>query len=389
MHRASQSSAKSDMALIRGLFARYYARTSVEAPSELSKREFAFSMFNSTSMIRHLSFSTREELDDYIRVNVPQHAYYSSAYYQYPSAQEMGEKGWLGADLVFDIDVDHIPTPCKDLHDRWRCQDCGAEGWGFTKKCPSCGSERLEWSKWVCSTCINVAREEMIKLVEILEDDFGFDRAEMRVAFSGHRGFHLHVESEAVKDLDQDARREITDYVRGIGIDVKLYLKPAGKSLYTYKYSATSPGWAGRIAKYLLLRLLQAGENGELESLSMEYEQWEKTIKEAVSELSVKVDEKVTIDTKRLIRLPGSLHGKTGLKVFSMSVNELENLDSDSILKRAIVFPDEKVQVAIEKPPRKVLYYSLEKVEEGKLEVPLFLAVYMVLNGKARLLNFR
>jgi DNA primase catalytic subunit len=32
------------------------------------------------------------------------------------------------------------------------------------------------------------------------------------VTFSGHRGFHLHLENEDVRNLDQDARRESARY---------------------------------------------------------------------------------------------------------------------------------------------------------------------------------
>jgi len=29
----------------------------------------------------------------------------------------MENKGWIGADLIFDIDADHIETRCKTEHD--------------------------------------------------------------------------------------------------------------------------------------------------------------------------------------------------------------------------------------------------------------------------------
>ncbi len=53
-----------------------------------------------------------------------------------------------------------------------------------------------------------------------LENDFGFSQNELRVFFSGHRGYHLHIENEAVRSLDAMARKEIVDYVTGLGLAV-------------------------------------------------------------------------------------------------------------------------------------------------------------------------
>jgi DNA primase catalytic subunit len=39
-------------------------------------------------------------------------------------------------------------------------------------------------------------------VMDILENDFGFSQNEMRVFFSGHRGYHVHIESEVVRSLD-------------------------------------------------------------------------------------------------------------------------------------------------------------------------------------------
>jgi DNA primase small subunit len=80
-------------------------------------------------MVRHRGFKNAEDLNSFIRVTVPLHAYYSSAYYERPE-EEMDKKGWLGADLTFDIDADHIKTPCGKIHDTWTCVKCGFCGKG-------------------------------------------------------------------------------------------------------------------------------------------------------------------------------------------------------------------------------------------------------------------
>jgi len=335
-------------------------------------------------MLRHVSFRGDDELNEFLRTRVPQHAYYSTALYENPSAPEMDEKGWLGAELVFDIDIDHVDTPCKELHDTWRCRNCGAEGRGQLRACPVCGSENLERKSWVCDICINAARDEALKLLDLLENDFGISRDEASITFSGHRGFHVHVQREDLLGLDQDARREISDYVRGLGLEVELLLRRSKGGLYAFRYNAETPGWPGRIAKYSALMLSERITGGSLPELPKA--EWTRLIKLAVDELSAKIDEKVTIDVHRLIRLPGTLHGKTGLKVLELSASELEALTAEDILRRALVFGNEEVRVRIDKPPSRALFYTVEG-SSGVIKAPLHLALYLCLNGGAEILR--
>ncbi len=371
------------LALIRRLFKKYYLNAEVHEPKEIAMREFAFVYFKSKGMARHISFSELGELKKHLVLKAPMHAYYSSSYYRNPAAENMNEKEWLGADLIFDIDVDHINTPCKPLHDSWVCKECGSTGWGYVVKCPKCGSERVSRTTWVCETCINVARDELLKLIDFLERDFGFSHKDMYAVFSGHRGFHLHVESDDVIDLDQDARREIADYVRGVGIEPELFLRKV-KRRFVFKYDVLTPGWPGRIARYILYKFLR--DTDDVRSISLSLKRWKDVIEDAVNSERVFIDEKVTIDTKRLIRLPGSLHGKTGLKVLKLDLSEVEGVD---VLEKAKVFRDGNVVLSIDKPPRQVLDYKLgDKVDKENLEVPLYLGIYMILNGGAKLKKF-
>lgn len=366
------------------LFRSYYRRTRVPPPSHPEKREYGFQLFGIQGMLRHISFGNGDELNEFLRSRVPQHAYYSTALYENPSAPEMGEKGWLGAELVFDIDIDHVNTLCKELHDAWRCKNCGAEGQGQPRTCPVCGSENLERRSWICDICINAARDEALKLLDFLDNDFGVSRNEVGITFSGHRGFHIHVQREDLLGLDQDARREISDYVRGLGMGLELMLRRSKGGLYSFRYNAETPGWPGRIARYIVFVLSERIAGGELPELPKS--EWVHLIKTAVDELSAKIDEKVTIDIHRLIRLPGTLHGKTGLKVLELSASELEALTAEDILKKAIVFGDEEVRVKVENPPSRVLFYTIENVGEV-LKVPLHLALYLHLNGNAEVLH--
>lgn len=98
---------------IKQRFTDYYNKTWISAPSAVKEREFGFIFFDDNypddiRMRRHIGFSSMEEMQEYIKSLVPAHAYYSTAFYQIPQAPTMGDKEWLGADLIFDLDADHI-----------------------------------------------------------------------------------------------------------------------------------------------------------------------------------------------------------------------------------------------------------------------------------------
>jgi DNA primase small subunit len=97
----------------------------------------------------------------------------------------------------------------------------------------------------------------------------------------------------------------------------------------------------------------------------------------------IDVDTGVTIDTKRLIRVPNTLHGSTGL-----IAKELPSLDKFEPYRDATAFGNEptKIEALQEIPAQEFLSSTMEKMEKGKSkEVPLSYAMYLILKGAARL----
>jgi len=348
--------------LLKSLFRQYYRRNMdrIFIPKNFANREFAFQLFDKQGMVRHLGFEKVEELRNFILENVPRHAYYSTAIYILPSASDMDEKGWLGAELVFDIDADHLDTPCKYEHDRWKCLNCGFEGAGPPPdKCPKCGSQNIEKFTWVCKKCIEAAKNELIKLIEeFLIPDLGFKVSDLLIVFSGHRGFHLHIQCEDCLKLTSEERREIVDYVKAIGLKVELLLPKYKRRGEIIGIDLGEKGWRGKIARKIFEKVslpnesiretvgdkayTRLVENSEkiIREMSETTPKWTtlykslgskgltKLVKTIVDEIKCSVDEKVTIDTHRLIRLPGSLHGKTGLPVITLKgIGELEKFE--------------------------------------------------------------
>lgn len=394
-------------------FKNYYANLSADdfKIASLEKREIALIPFKEEVMIRHLGFKDATSLKEYLVKNVPMHLYYSSAYYENPQAEEMNLKNWEGADLIFDVDADHIPTNCKNAHDKWSCLNCNLQGLGMApEECPRCGQKKIEVSAWICEKCLEAAKMEVLKLIdEYLMPDFGISSKEVEICFSGHRGYHVHVYSDDYKKLSSDGRREIADYVRGIGIDLKAH------GLKTVNGIVIGPsigdkGWRGRIARSFYEYLSKAsleelvdviGKSAELLIKKkdkvldgMFANAWfvpkgiglkkiSKIVEKAIRQNFCNIDERVTIDTKRLIRYPNSLHGKTGLKVCRLNYADLEKFDP---LRDAIVFKSGIMKIYVKDMPKlRIGNYEIGPLRDEVVEVPESMAIYLICKGAAEM----
>ncbi len=380
----------------------------VEPPPSIDKREFGFILFKERIMVRHKSFRTSQELAQFLENTAPSDAYHSTAYYSRPE-EAMENKGWLGADLCFDIDADHIPTACKAVHDRWTCKDCGATGVGSPPDvCPKCRKERIDEETWLCEVCLDKARTEAIKLVDMLERDFGLSKNDMSTFFSGHRGYHLHVKADEVKQLNDTERKEIVDYVLGLGLDPNLHRLRQGAS-NSIKFQAgdiSDLGWRSRLTRGLLEIMSNSNER-ELADLGLKrrtvreileirervskeefttamwkifYRIGPKTWQRIVDERSAKIDTVVTTDIHRLIRLAGTLNGKTGLKVVNAPMENLERFDP---FKVAVAFTGEDTVYIKEAPQFRLGEEVFGPYRSEKRTLPRAAAILLVCKGKA------
>jgi DNA primase small subunit len=405
---------------IKRQFAEFYEEkaTSIVAPSSIEQREFGFLVSKENVMVRHKSFTTVEALRSFIKRSVPAHAYYSTAYYELPK-EKMEEKGWSGADLYFDIDADHIPTKCGKIHDMWACKNCGFAGKGVApKKCPACVSKRFTGKIWLCEICLESTKLEMMKLVDFLIKDFGFSKEEVEVSFSGHRGYHVHVEKETIRELDSVARKEIVDYITGVGLDATFHgleARPSARSPALPSSDLDGIGWRGRIAKGAH-EMLSAATEEDLRSMDLR----EKTIDQIISKKdailrswrksgpwrqirgvgkeelgriinwtvknrTARIDTVVTTDIHRLIRLPNSLHGKTGWLKVSFPMGDIEKFDP---LKRAIAFKKGEATIYIEEVPEfRLGEERFGPFRKQKVVLPMAAALFLLCKGAARVVD--
>lgn len=353
-------------------FQEYYTSLQLEMPPVFRKREWAFVPLENLPnfvMYRHMSFEFEEEFKAYILNNVPANIFYSSAYYAKPSAEYMELKGWQGADLIFDIDADHLPLKSASTE-----------------------------------VALNVAKREVIRLANILISDFGVSKGDIKIVFSGSRGYHLHVYDERFKSLGSAERREIIDYLTMNDVSFGFQMPETSQAervsrcmtaffMNSLKKNRLSDilkkyGIRGKSAERVLgalsnrdtLRLIARGDLSFLSGKRVR-RMIEDVINTCISKVSVHVDAPVTADVKRLIRFPNSLHGKTGLKAVPIDLDEIKDFNP---LRDAIAFGEEKVKVRAKSKIREKIGEEEIKLSTGeKALLPEFAAIFLLCKGLA------
>ena len=373
---------KRDLILIENYFREYYYRNAdviVRSIPSLESREFAYIDFDNI-MKRHIALK-RKELRTWLLENIPKHFYHSSAYYMFPE-KEMDSKEWRGTNLVFDIDLDHIIgyEPKKIV----LCED--GENNIITEDKHECKGKIREIII-LDEDGLLAARKELLNLLEILSRDFDIKPEEMQIFFSGARGYHVHVKSDRFLKLDSYARMEIKDYLTFDGIDVK-YIKTANSRPIVKFFNAI-------LSSDKRLKMVFSDSEIEcLKKLSSEKNLYlllkeikkrrnilEKTNKFVSNFLGVQIDGVVTVDVSRLIRVPYSLHGKTGLIKTPIPY---KSLDSFNPFSDAVKRGEERIKLKILYCP-KIFWYDDEygPYFNDEKVIPFSLGIYLSMNGLA------
>jgi len=381
-------------AYLRGRFGDHYRRVDVSPPPQANEREWGYVPWTEgpgETMVRHRSLLDLGELSDFLARERPKHVYFSAGRYDDPGASTMSGKGWRCSDLVFDLDADHLPSVTL-----------GEDSYGqMLEKC----------------------KDALLRLLDFLEDDFGFEG--LTVVFSGGRGYHVHVRDETVLDLESDSRREIVDYVRGIGlefdhvVDEETVGGEAGrKSPATNRYLPADGGWGARIQGRVLdlaETVREQAEDDAIETLS-QYEgigegkaramyniaserfaeiergnvsahtAFEQVAQQfasvTVEEQNAPIDEPVTTDTNRLIRLPGSLHGGSALSTRRIERDAIADFDPlvDAVPE---TFVGHEINVEVTEPGPVELREFDDVVEAGVVELPEYVGMFLMARGRA------
>ncbi|NPA97320.1 MAG: hypothetical protein GXO32_06940 [Crenarchaeota archaeon] len=378
----------------------YYKRANLELPEDMYLREFALQPMHSSSYVRHLAFRSASELRNYILSNVPRHLYFSSARYRDPSCSDMQAKGWLGSDLVFDIDADHLQACMDKAVELKFCASCGELLNENDKKCPRCGSSNVVELDYVPKECIYAARDEMMKLVEAVEQELGYTT--YTIAFSGNRGFHLRIQLDGADALmSGEMRREIVSYLKLEGIDPTQFMivekRRRGKRILTLPPRTKDPGVKGRIARSLLRMVASdelackviRGETADYRALARVANSVNAVLMDAIREAAIVVDEKVTMDISRLVRIPGSINGKSGWLCRCVSVNKLQQFEVAEDVVSPIPGAVVEVRLLVSLPRIRIIDEEVGGKRGDKLRLTSLAALFLAFKGVARIVAIR
>ncbi len=358
---------------VKGVLADYYSGAELNIKS-IEKREFGVG-YRKKIDARHLSFPNLQEFRKYLVSNVPLFVSHSASYYEFPGATPIEKKSRLGADLIFDLDIH-------------------SEG------------KYSAYAKW------EEVREDTARLVsDFLVSDFGIQKSRLLVAFSGNRGYHVHVRGTAFEKLGSDERKEIVDYIGGAGLDYLTFFPPqrSGKREKLVGPRPDESGYRGRFARETVSlleneplsisrifaderrrRLFTDGiREGNWSRTSLGFRDLLKRLRVVADSLpvrSVNTDSAVTTDLSKLIRVPNSIHGSTGF--IAAVVGDIEKFDPG----KSVVLKTEKevkVKFTEDVPQLKLRDESIgpfKKSDEKRMDEAL--ALFYILKDSAELLLF-
>ena len=284
----------------------------------LENREFGFDHTGEGPSDRKNVFMDVRDLEDYVKATAPYAMFSSVALYENPREME----GWLGAELVFDIDAKDLPLRrCQNLHEHGK----------------------------VCPICLEDAKELARDTLIVLKEDFGFE--DVHVIYSG-RGYHIRVLDDWAMELDGKAREKVLSYISAAEEITFEDIRSRRIMLSSGYHRVFRLRFGYFIRRANANHLLNIGLNkSQVERLLENREEiYENFVRKglltafpqgigyrsltklfALSSTFSKAyfDGRVTVDVKRILRVPSSLHSKVGLVTTYIGPDErkLERFD--------------------------------------------------------------
>ncbi|MHA1630402.1 MAG: DNA primase catalytic subunit PriS [Candidatus Heimdallarchaeota archaeon] len=284
--------------------------------STFYRREFAF-LLEDGSFIRNISFKTSTELKEFLSTNRIRRSYVGAVYEIPPSKNNTIQKiKWSYREFCFDL----------DLNDYDLVRTCGCRG-----------------KEQYCEFCWSLLQDAVAFLDRTLREDFGFK--DIVWVFSGRRGFHGWVRDPTAGTLNQSQRNSIINYLtlirdekrtQAVEKDLKhviplrnRILEMIGKSYFqraTVKELQAAPF---KFTKEQINRLQYNLKKGSM-PFSKIYDGLlgKKHNRDAIFTHIIKyryprIDRKVSIDIRRILKIPGSVQDTNGKICCKVDINKI------------------------------------------------------------------
>ena len=283
----------------------------------ITKREFGFDHLGHGPNDRYKVFFGTRPLKRFLRTKAPFAAYISVAFYANPR----NRGGWEKAEYIFDIDAKDLPI-----------RSCTCDG--------------------VCEICLGEALERVNIMLDTLKGDLGLKN--IHLIYSG-RGFHIRILDPVMMEADSDLRGEVLKYVAGAEVPKSQYPNPSGKP-YNFEHFSIPIAYPAIFTEKVKYNILHLRGDEKLDGINNRlmkdivnnrdylYDDDWGSFKQAIGPRRYKdmvnamarvnlatIDAKVTIDLKRILRLPSSLHSKVSMKCV-----EVKNPETFDPFKHAV-----------------------------------------------------
>ena len=268
----------------------------------ITKREFGFDHLGHGPNDRYKVFKGTESLRRFLRYKAPFAAYISVAFYMDPRRRG----GWQKAEYIFDIDAKDLPI-----------RSCNCDG--------------------VCEVCLGEALERVNIMLDTLKGDLGIKN--IHLIYSG-RGFHIRILDPVMMEADSDLRGEVLKYVAGAEVPRSQFPNPIpGGKPYNFEHFSIPIAYPAVFTEKVKYNILHLKGTEEIDGINprllkdmiknRDYlldDNWgafknnigPRRYKDMVNAMAkvnlATIDAKVTIDLKRILRLPTSLHSKVSMK---------------------------------------------------------------------------
>ncbi|WP_066971644.1 DNA primase catalytic subunit PriS [Methanobrevibacter filiformis] len=252
---------------------------------ELYKREFGFDHYGKGPNDRYKVFKNKDSLKKFMRIKAPFAGYVSVAFYNNP--QRRGD--WIKSEFVFDVDAKDMPI-----------RSCNCES--------------------VCKICLGEALEFVQLLIDTLKTDLGIKN--IHLIYSG-RGYHVRILDPAIMETESELRGEVVKYVVGANVPensislgyTNLFNRRVKRNIFHLTGHETLDGINSKLLKDTIKHrdLLKDNSWGLFKGQigPIRY----KNLLAGMARVNLSmVDAKVSIDLKRILRLPSSLHSKVSMK---------------------------------------------------------------------------
>jgi len=349
--------------ILSDLVKHYYSSAPL-ALSDFPRREFAFQMWDQPGPnLRNRSFTSIDTLRTSLTILTPKAVYASNALYLDPANPDKKKKDLKAVDLAFDLDFTDLTEERK--------QD------GFW--------ENIE----------EIAKDTILLIEEVLPS-LGIPQESLLISFSGGKGFHVRVCDNKYHSLTKNQRRQIQEYVKGKDLIPRFTFgfSRKGRQQRKVSWSKKEYGWQGHVSNaceeyfsniinndmptamafvkvnwpyhesgkeqgkkkrctdgtvseivQIIKNNSDIAKGGNIQSLFSKKTQFnyvrDSIVQWAKSKYAVEIDLSVTQDMRRILRVPGSLHCKTGIPCMAVSLEDLKDIERIKERHREIVGDDE------------------------------------------------